>query len=88
MVLQSKYKGVKFSCKQRAPLLSALYHCIALAAAQQRCPIATKILGSVIRNLSDSTECTEAPHEASELDCYETLWVPCAGPHGCMWLTS
>ena len=43
--MQSKYKAVKFSCKQRAPLLTALYQCITLAAAEQRCPIATKILG-------------------------------------------
>ncbi|KAK9915634.1 hypothetical protein WJX75_001835 [Coccomyxa subellipsoidea] len=43
---KSKYKAVKFSCKQRAPLLTALYQCITLAASEQRCPIATKILGS------------------------------------------
>jgi hypothetical protein len=45
MCAQSKYKGVKFSCKQRGPLLSALYQCMALAAADNLCPVAPKLLG-------------------------------------------
>ena len=43
--VQSKYKAVRFSCKQRGPLLSALYQCMALAAADNLCPVAAKILG-------------------------------------------
>lgn len=49
--MQSKYKAVRFSCKQRGPLLSALYQCMALAAADNLCPVAAKILGCGARAL-------------------------------------
>lgn len=43
--VQSKYKAVKFSCKQRAALLTALYQCMTQAAMRGHCPIALKTLG-------------------------------------------
>ena len=43
--VQSKYKAVKFSCKQRAALLTALYQCMSQAAMRGHCPIALKLLG-------------------------------------------
>ena len=43
--VQSKYKAVKFSCKQRAALLTALYQCMTQAAMRGHCTIALKILG-------------------------------------------
>lgn len=42
---QGKYKPTRFSCKQRAALLSVLYQCMALAAEAGLCGVATKILG-------------------------------------------
>ena len=47
LALQGKFKANKFTSKHRGPLLSALYHCIALASANNLAPVATKILGYV-----------------------------------------
>ena len=43
--VQSKFKPVKFTCKQRSSLLSMLYQAMAFAAMHGQCPVATKILG-------------------------------------------
>ena len=43
--LQSKFKPVKFTCKQRTSLLTMLFQAMASAAMHGQCPIATKILG-------------------------------------------
>ncbi|KAK9809260.1 hypothetical protein WJX72_012293 [[Myrmecia] bisecta] len=43
---KSKYKAVKFTCKQRASLLTLLYECMSVAAAKGTCPLATKVLGT------------------------------------------
>lgn len=45
LCLQSKFKLVKFTCKQQSSLITMLYSAIAMAAAHGQCPIATKILG-------------------------------------------
>lgn len=42
---QSKYKPIKFTCKQRDPLLTDLLQCMAAAYAVGKCAIATKVLG-------------------------------------------
>lgn len=47
--VQSKFKPVKFACKQRSSLLSMLYQAMAFAAMHGQCPVATKILGCVDR---------------------------------------
>ena len=67
-VAQSKYKAVKFSCKQRGPLLAVLYQCMALAAADGLCPIATKVLGW-----------DTFPHSPYLLPCCKRLTAPWAG---------
>ena len=42
--LQGKHKATKFTCKQRAALLTVLYQCV--AAAGGSCPISRKVLAS------------------------------------------
>lgn len=51
-VQQSRYKATKFTCEQKGPLLTALYQCMAVAALQGSCLLASKLLGCV---LSDSS---------------------------------
>ncbi|KAK9822709.1 hypothetical protein WJX81_005943 [Elliptochloris bilobata] len=43
---KSKYKTTRFSCKQRAALLTVMYQCMAHAADSGQCGIAMKMLGS------------------------------------------
>lgn len=43
--VQSKFKAVKFTCKQRSSLLTMLFQAMASAAMHGQCPIAQKILG-------------------------------------------
>lgn len=43
--MQSKFKAVKFTCKQRSSLLTMLYQAMASAAMHGQCPIASRILG-------------------------------------------
>ncbi|KAL0040215.1 hypothetical protein WJX77_000548 [Trebouxia sp. C0004] len=59
---KSKFKPVKFTCKQRSSLLSMLYQAMAFAAMHGQCPVATKILGS--------------PNIFSALKFRRKAWVP------------
>lgn len=43
--LQSKFKAVKFTCKQRSSLLTMLFQAMASASMHGQCPIASRILG-------------------------------------------
>eukprot|EP00798_Chlamydomonas_sp_ICE-L_P011458 gene11458-34168_t len=43
---KSKFKAVKFSCRQRTQLLTDLYQCLAAGLAAGKCAIAAKLLGS------------------------------------------
>lgn len=43
--MQSKFKAVKLSCRQRSSLLTVLFQCIDVAGQRSRCPIVNRVLG-------------------------------------------
>ena len=74
-MLQSKFKPVKFTCRQRTQLLTDLFQSVAAALAVGKCPMGSRILGCVYdcmahhcNNCVNASKWTRGPSQAWKED--------------------